>query len=80
MVRRKRGEKVWEPLIARGPQWARDARFGIFAHWGIYSVSGAWDFALPNEWALSFRITDNGALDKSRPDVDGSRMKLSNRR
>jgi alpha-L-fucosidase len=31
---------------------------------------------LPNEWALSFKITVDGELDKSKPDVDGSRMKL----
>jgi len=40
---------VWEPLMARGvPQWAQDAKFGIYAHWGVYSVSGAWDYAEPN--------------------------------
>jgi alpha-L-fucosidase len=31
---------------------------------------------LPNEWALSFKITVDGELDKSKPDVDGSKMKL----
>ena len=42
-------EKVWGPLMARGvPQWAKDAKFGIYAHWGVYSVSGAWDYKDPN--------------------------------
>jgi len=31
---------------------------------------------LPNEWALAFRITVDGELDKSKPAVDGSKMKL----
>lgn len=30
------------------PQWARDAKFGIYAHWGVYSVAGAWDHTEPN--------------------------------
>jgi alpha-L-fucosidase len=31
---------------------------------------------LPNHWALSFKITVEGELDKSKPGVDGSKMKL----
>src|ERR1700687_2811284 len=27
------------------PQWYKDAKFGIFIHWGVYSVSAA-----ENEW------------------------------
>jgi alpha-L-fucosidase len=31
----------WESLDKRPvPQWFRDARFGIFIHWGVYSVPG----------------------------------------
>jgi alpha-L-fucosidase len=42
-------QKVWGPLMAHGmPQWAKDAKFGIYAHWGVYSVAGQWDFAEPN--------------------------------
>ncbi len=41
--------EVWGPLMERGvPQWAQDAKFGIYAHWGVYSVAGQWDFAEPN--------------------------------
>ncbi|QZE15471.1 alpha-L-fucosidase [Halosquirtibacter laminarini] len=32
------------------PQWAKDAKFGIYAHWGVYSVTGNWDYTRPN-WA-----------------------------
>jgi alpha-L-fucosidase len=46
---RKSDKAVWGPLMERGvPQWARDAKFGIYAHWGVYSVSGQWDYAEPN--------------------------------
>lgn len=45
----RRDPQVWDPLMAHGvPQWAKDAKFGIYAHWGVYSVSGAWDYAEPN--------------------------------
>ena len=36
----------WDSLAAyRIPQWFRDAKFGIFIHWGVYSVP-----AFANEW------------------------------
>ena len=36
----------WDSLGAyRVPQWFRDAKFGIFIHWGVYSVP-----AFGNEW------------------------------
>jgi alpha-L-fucosidase len=39
-------EPAWESLQRyRVPDWFRDAKFGIFIHWGIYSVP-----ALMNEW------------------------------
>jgi alpha-L-fucosidase len=36
----------WDSLAAyRVPEWFRDAKFGIFIHWGVYSVP-----AFANEW------------------------------
>lgn len=36
----------WDSLRAyRTPEWFRDAKFGIFIHWGVYSVP-----AFGNEW------------------------------
>lgn len=36
----------WDSLSAyREPEWFRDAKFGIFIHWGVYSVP-----AFANEW------------------------------
>lgn len=42
----QRFEPTWESLAAyRVPEWFRDAKFGIFVHWGPYSVP-----AYGNEW------------------------------
>ena len=36
----------WDSLAQyRTPEWFRDAKFGIFLHWGVYSVP-----AFGNEW------------------------------
>ena len=36
----------WDSLAAyRVPDWFRNAKFGIFIHWGVYSVP-----AFGNEW------------------------------
>lgn len=37
---------TWESLSAyRVPDWYADSKFGIFIHWGVYSVP-----AFGNEW------------------------------
>src|SRR5579872_7492472 len=34
-------QPTWESLDKRPvPQWFKDAKFGIFIHWGVYSVPG----------------------------------------
>lgn len=39
-------QPVWQSLTAyRTPEWYRDAKFGIFIHWGVYSVP-----AFKGEW------------------------------
>ncbi|MGC9356210.1 MAG: alpha-L-fucosidase, partial [Mariniphaga sp.] len=40
-------EETWESLatIDREPEWFKDAKFGIYFHWGLYSVP-----AYDNEW------------------------------
>jgi alpha-L-fucosidase len=41
MVRAQVYEANWESLDKRPvPQWYRDAKFGIFIHWGVYAVPG----------------------------------------
>jgi len=42
MSAQKKYEPTWESLDSRAcPEWFQDAKFGIFIHWGIYSVP-AW--------------------------------------
>ncbi|MDA3816471.1 MAG: alpha-L-fucosidase, partial [Prolixibacteraceae bacterium] len=40
-------EETWESLatVDREPEWFKDAKFGIYFHWGLYSVP-----AFDNEW------------------------------
>jgi alpha-L-fucosidase len=42
----RRYEPTWESLKRyEAPEWYKDAKFGIFIHWGVYSVP-----AFGNEW------------------------------
>ena len=46
VIERGRFKDTWESLGQyRVPSWYRDAKFGIFIHWGVYSVP-----AFANEW------------------------------
>ena len=49
----------WDSLGAyRVPDWFRDAKFGIFIHWGVYSVP-----AYANEWySRNMYVQGNGAF------------------
>jgi alpha-L-fucosidase len=39
-------DDTWESLAAyRVPRWFREAKFGVFVHWGVYSVP-----AFRSEW------------------------------
>jgi alpha-L-fucosidase len=50
-AQQKKYEANWESLRKHEvPEWAKDAKFGIYAHWGVYSQTGAWDYKLRN-WA-----------------------------
>ena len=46
-------EPTWESLMRhQTPQWLRDGKFGIYTHWGIYSVpafggNATWDYVPP---------------------------------
>ena len=48
-------EPTWESLTTHPvPEWFRDAKFGIYFHWGVYSVP-AWE----NEWYPRHMYTDD---------------------
>ena len=61
----------WESLTKyEQPQWYKDAKFGIFIHWGVYSVPGAeneWyprNMYKPKEGAYAFHLKNFGAQDQ----------------
>jgi alpha-L-fucosidase len=48
-------EPNWESLTKhQSPEWLLDAKFGIYAHWGLYSVA-----AYGNEWYAKSLYADN---------------------
>ncbi|VGO16327.1 hypothetical protein PDESU_04918 [Pontiella desulfatans] len=63
-------EPNWDSLREHHvPQWAKDAKFGVYAHWGLYSVVGGWD--VNKNWANSIAcayqaIYRPGMTDKKR--------------
>ncbi|MGA1606666.1 MAG: alpha-L-fucosidase [Planctomycetota bacterium] len=45
------GAPTWQQLAAHEtPQWFKDAKFGIFIHWGVYSVPSFCDTSTYSEW------------------------------
>jgi alpha-L-fucosidase len=51
MPQAKRYEPKWESLDKRPtPQWFLDAKFGIFIHWGVYSVPAYGQVGEYSEW------------------------------
>ena len=45
MLAQQKPYSDWESLRThKVPDWAQDAKFGIYAHWGVYSVGGNWDY------------------------------------
>src|ERR1700678_1323476 len=43
----------WQSLAKyQAPEWYRDAKFGIFIHWGLYSVPPFWSEWYPREMYL----------------------------
>lgn len=57
----------WDSLNTREvPEWFRDAKFGIFIHWGVYSVPSICDTSTYSEWYLWWLKTNshNGLVRK----------------
>jgi Alpha-L-fucosidase len=61
----------WNSLAAyRTPEWFRNAKFGIFLHWGVYSVpafGNEWysrNMYIPNNAAYKHQVATFGPLDK----------------
>src|SRR6476659_10170952 len=68
----KKYEANWESIDSRPvPQWFSDAKFGIFIHWGVYSVP-AWaptgkEFPIYSKYAEWYwrRLTDTNATGRA---------------
>jgi hypothetical protein len=53
-------QPTWESIATsyRAPDWLRDAKFGIFLHWGLYSVPGR-----GSEWYPRHMYSSRGIID-----------------
>jgi alpha-L-fucosidase len=62
----------WDSLAGyRIPSWYRDAKFGIFIHWGVYSVP-----AFGNEWYPRNMYIEGSAEFKHHVEVYGPQAKF----
>jgi len=56
----------WESLDQRPtPRWFTDAKFGIFIHWGVYSVPSYAPVGAYSEWY--WNALNKGRLDRGKP-------------
>jgi alpha-L-fucosidase len=57
-------QPTWESLESRPvPQWFRDAKFGIFIHWGVYAVPGWSTKGNYSEWyQQGLQTTDSARM------------------
>ncbi|QGY46522.1 alpha-L-fucosidase [Maribellus comscasis] len=61
-------QPTWESLekVNPVPEWFKDAKFGIYFHWGVYSVP-----AFANEWYPKNMYGDNSRENKHHKEVYG---------
>jgi len=65
-VARKRYEPTWESLDTRPtPAWFAKAKFGIFIHWGVYSVPAWGPKVQYAEWYWRRAFTDDQKLQNN---------------
>ena len=67
-------QATWESLDQRPtPQWFRDAKFGIFIHWGVYSVPGFTSKGNYAEWYQHQLEAKDSAVAKYHHDKFGNK-------
>ncbi|HEU4634042.1 MAG TPA: alpha-L-fucosidase [Flavisolibacter sp.] len=67
-------QPTWESLDTRPvPQWFKDAKFGIFIHWGVYSVPGFSSKGNYSEWY------QNGLMNGDSARIRYHKAKFGNR-
>eukprot|EP01116_Phalansterium_solitarium_P009581 TRINITY_DN237_c0_g1_i2.p1 TRINITY_DN237_c0_g1~~TRINITY_DN237_c0_g1_i2.p1 ORF type:complete len:310 (-),score=77.07 TRINITY_DN237_c0_g1_i2:70-999(-) len=63
-------QPTWESLDSRpNPQWWNDAKFGIFMHWGLYSVPAY------GEWYWNYLMVNGSDTQKFHDKVYGANFK-----
>src|SRR6218665_3966460 len=64
----------WESLDKRPvPQWFKDAKFGIFIHWGVYAVPGYGKKGTYSEWYQNALQDTNSSTYKFHKEKFGNR-------
>nr|MDQ2730382.1 alpha-L-fucosidase [Armatimonadota bacterium] len=72
----KHYEPTWASLDSRPiPQWFKDAKFGIFIHWGLYSVPSWGAKGSYAEWYWNYMQDHNGPTWKFHQRVYGPNFK-----
>lgn len=67
-------QPTWQSLDQRPvPQWYKDAKFGIFIHWGVYSVPGYCSKGNYAEWY------QNGLMNGDTARINYHKTKFGNR-
>src|SRR5690348_6266747 len=67
-------QSTWESLDSRPvPQWFKDAKFGIFIHWGVYSVPAYSTVGNYAEWY------QNGLMNGDSARIKFHKEKFENR-
>src|SRR4051795_8749306 len=62
----QRYQPTWESIDSRPtPSWYTDAKFGIFIHWGVYSVPAFGRVGTYAEWYWNY--LSKGPTDKGKP-------------
>lgn len=71
---------TWQSLDSRKvPQWFSDAKFGIFIHWGLYSVPGYTNKGTYSEWYWNALIEDSKNMNKKQRERHDSIFAFHNR-
>ncbi len=67
-------QPTWESLDSRPlPQWWKDGKFGIFIHWGVYSVPGFSRVGSYAEWYQNGLMTGDSIRIKYQKEKFGDR-------
>ncbi|MGN6400304.1 MAG: alpha-L-fucosidase [Flavisolibacter sp.] len=67
-------QATWQSLDRRPvPQWFKDAKFGIFIHWGVYSVPGYATKGNYSEWYQNGLMNGDSARIKFHKEKFGDR-------